>query len=80
LRYDVNNPSKERTKAHSNQKLKNAFRKKLPGEKKFPSDTDSGMVTIISVCIKNKSLLGKEIYGYFENFLTYYSFYRLVAI
>jgi hypothetical protein len=28
-------PSKERSTAHSNQKLKNAFGKILPGEKKF---------------------------------------------
>ena len=30
------------------------------------SDTDSGMVTIISVRFESKSLLGKYIYGYLE--------------
>ena len=35
----------------------------------MPSDIDSGMVTIISVRLKSKSLLRKEIYGDFEKSL-----------
>jgi hypothetical protein len=32
----------------------------------LPSDTDSGIVIFISVRIKNKSLLRKDIYGNFD--------------
>ena len=32
----------------------------------MPSDTDSGIVTIISVRLKSKSILWKEVYGDFE--------------
>ena len=60
--------SKERTTAHSSQKLKQSFRKNCL-VKKLPSDTASGMVTIIWVRLKSKSLLRKEIYGGFEKSL-----------
>ena len=49
------------TTAHNNQNLKkNAFGKKLPSEKKLPSGTDSKMVAIISVRLKNKSFVWKK--------------------
>ena len=32
----------------------------------MPSDTDSGIITIISVRLKGKSFLRKEIYGYLQ--------------
>ena len=39
---------------------------KLPNEKKLPSDSNSGMVSIISVNLKSRSLLRKQIYADFE--------------
>ena len=45
------------------------FRKKLPSGNKLPSDTDWGMVTIILVRLKSKSLLREEIYDDFEKSL-----------
>jgi hypothetical protein len=59
-------PSNERTTAHSNQKLKNVFLKKLSSEKKLQFDTKSGTITIVSVNFRSKSLLRKEIYGNFQ--------------
>ena len=44
------------------------FGKKLPSEK-LPSDTDSRMITIISVRFKSKNLLRKGFYGVFEKSL-----------
>ena len=51
-------PSKERTKVHSNQKLKNTFRNKLPSEKNLPFDLR--IITIISVRLKSKSFCEKK--------------------
>jgi hypothetical protein len=59
-------PSKERTTAHSNQNLKNVFSRKLSSEKKLTFDTESGMVTIVLVNLRSKSLLRKQSYGDFE--------------
>jgi hypothetical protein len=59
-------PSKDRTIAHSNQNLENVFSEKLSSAKKLSSDTKSGMVTILSVNLRSKSLLRKKIYGDFE--------------
>ena len=44
-------------------------KKKLPSEKNVSSDVDSGIVIIISVRLKSKSLLRKEIYGDLEKSL-----------
>ena len=38
----------------------------MPCKKKLQSDTEPGMVTIVSVNLKSKSLLQKEIYGELE--------------
>jgi len=58
--------SKECNVASSNRRFENVFWNKLLSEEEFPFQADSRMETILSFNLDGKSLLRKQIYGYFE--------------